>query len=207
LRHLPVGFNRDLVGLAGGQDAHAGNRRAIGTHHDGKNRRVIGAHRNRFRSTGDFAMKSLVEGSKDVDGGRLRQDSPRLPRRHEYPGQRCSITPGGAGEIILARGVRHPHATPGRARPRRRAGFAIRFRPPLGKEIIKVIATTEPADFRGLLHLPPDASGKGPEEALSKASKGLGQLLNHARRDTKDPGPILFDADWATAEVAFEVVK
>jgi hypothetical protein len=37
----------------------------------------------------------------------------------------------------------------------------MRFRPPLGKEIIKVIATTEQSDFRGLLYLPPDARGKG----------------------------------------------
>src|SRR5262249_758046 len=29
-------------------------------------------------------LELLVNGGKDADGGRLRPDSPRLPRRHEY---------------------------------------------------------------------------------------------------------------------------
>jgi hypothetical protein len=31
-------------------------------------------------------------------------------------------------------------------------------------------------------------------------------LLNHARRGTKDGGPILVGPDWASAEAAFELV-
>ncbi len=85
--------------------------------------------------------------------------------------------------------------------------FAIRLKSPPGKEMFKVIATLEAADFRNLLYTPPELSGKGPEGLLPKGSQGLGQLLNHARRGTKDGESIVFGPDWASSEAVFELVE
>ena len=85
--------------------------------------------------------------------------------------------------------------------------FVIRFNPPVGREIFKVIATLEPADFRDLIYLPPGLDGKGAVNALSARSKGLGQLLDQARQGKKDVTIMSIGPDWASAEVAFEVVK
>ena len=84
--------------------------------------------------------------------------------------------------------------------------LVLRFTPPIGKEVLKVIATLEPADFRPLMYLPPGIEAKGEDDTVPRGSKGLGQLLNHARRGTKDVTLSTVGADWASTEIAFEVV-
>ena len=100
-----------------------------------------------------------------------------------------------------------PASIPANGKWTRIPGFAMRFGPSGGRETIKVIATLEPADFRGLLYLSPDTNGRDLAQTLPRGSRGLGQLLNHARRGTKDPDPVELGPDWATAEAAFEVVE
>jgi hypothetical protein len=84
--------------------------------------------------------------------------------------------------------------------------FVIGFSPPVGREVFKVIATLEPADFRDLFYRAPGTTTKRAVQELPPMSRGLGQLLEQARRGTKDAMIAEIGVDWASAEVAFEVI-
>jgi hypothetical protein len=86
--------------------------------------------------------------------------------------------------------------------------FVIKLTKPVGKEMFKVVATLEPADFRGLLYLPPDAVVRdGDSKGVPEGSRALGLLLDSARTGKKggvDAGPV--QPNWATAEAVYELV-
>jgi len=84
-------------------------------------------------------------------------------------------------------------------------GQVLQLAEPAGQEIIKVIATRQPADFGAFLYIPPGAKGKGPGlERIPAKFQPLGLLIDNAIAGRKG-NPVSTAVDWCTAEGVVEV--
>ena len=95
--------------------------------------------------------------------------------------------------------------------------YVVRMTKPYGTDLYKVIATTEPADFSGLLfqrRLPPGIAPRGGEmgakgEAMEKIpprARALARLLDEVKDGRKGGETVVVGTEWATDEKYVEVL-
>jgi len=86
-------------------------------------------------------------------------------------------------------------------------GQVVQLEEPAGKEIFKVIATKQPADFSGFLYIPKGVLAKGDKfEKIPAKFKPLALLMNNVMAGQKGT-PVSLEVDWCTAEAVVEVRK
>lgn len=83
--------------------------------------------------------------------------------------------------------------------------FVYRITPPFGREIYKVIATLEPADFSPLLDY--QTASSNDEQTRNSIKSPLGKILRSATLTQRSEIGGAAPPNWATAEVSFEVKK
>lgn len=101
------------------------------------------------------------------------------------------------------------HFTPARIMPgkdwERLRGQVVQLEKPAGQELIKVIATKQPADFSGFLYIPPNVEAKGPKlKGIPAKFQPLALLIDNVMAGRKG-NPVSTAVDWCTAECLIEV--